>query len=390
MSDQVVGNVGEGGEGAAPEVRYMGLTMKSWTQIVILGGLFALTFLVCLRRLWLKTNPISGDPNWSHAVCVPVIGIYYVYANRNALLKQKAKPSWLGLPVVFLGLLTFVWGIYPGQNDFAKDAGMIVTLFGLTAYLVGWQMMRVLWFPILFLFCALPWPPLIYSKVALPLQELAARVAVMVLQTTDVNAFFNGTKIFMEGTNGEVRTLNVAEACAGLRSLMTFVTIGGAMAFLSSRPLWQKGLMTLSAVPIAIFCNVMRVSGQGLLDHYWSRSWSEGFAHQFAGMVMLIPAFFLLLLIGWLLDKIFVEVVPVVVDDPAAANAHMAAKLKSQAKAAGTPVYLPVERSYQTTRRSRAKLTAKKAAIAADQAATAQAAAPSATVKEPTTAEVKP
>jgi hypothetical protein len=148
--------------------------------------------------------------------------------------------------------------------------------------------------------------------------------------------------------------------------------------------------MTLSAVPIAISCNVMRVSGQGLLDHYWSRNWSEGFAHQFAGMVMLIPAFFLLLLIGWLLDKIFVEVVPVMVDDPAAVNAHVAARLKSQASAAGTPVYLPVERSYQTTRRSKTNLAAKKASLAAQQAAPATPAASSTTAQEPKTAEVKP
>jgi exosortase/archaeosortase family protein len=103
------------------------------------------------------------------------------------------------------------------------------------------------------------------------------------------------------------RVLNVAEACAGLRSLMTFITLGAAVAFLSNRPLWQKIIITISAIPIAIFCNVMRVAGQGLLDYYVSHAWSEGFAHQFAGLVMLVPAFFLILLVAWCVDHLFIE-----------------------------------------------------------------------------------
>src|SRR5439155_15636362 len=122
-----------------------------------------------------------------------------------------------------------------------------------------------------------------------------------------VNAARYGTKIQMIMPGGVIRDLNVAEACAGLRSLMTFITVGAAIAFLSTRPLWQKIVITVSAIPIAIFCNVMRVSGQGLLDHYVSRQLSESFAHQFVGLVMLIPAFFLILLVGWILDHIFIE-----------------------------------------------------------------------------------
>src|SRR5207249_12317181 len=152
---------------------------------------------------------------------------------------------------------------------------------------------------IVYLMCGIPWPPLVYSYIASPLQTLAAKVAVVVLKFTGVNAFRTGTKINMGGITEPLRTLNVAEACAGLRSLMTFSTVGVAVAFLSARPLWQKLIVVISAVPIAIFCNVMRVAGQGLLDHYVSRQLSESFAHQFVGLVMLVPAFFLILLVGW-------------------------------------------------------------------------------------------
>src|SRR5690606_20139016 len=127
------------------------------------------------------------------------------------------------------------------------------------------------------------------------------------LQTSGVESYVAGTKIFMAGEGGAWRTLNVAEACAGLRSLMTFITFGAAIAFLSARPLWQKLVITFSAIPIAIFCNTLRVAGQGLLDYHVSHQLSENFAHQFVGLIMLIPAFFLLLLVGWILDHLFIE-----------------------------------------------------------------------------------
>jgi exosortase/archaeosortase family protein len=140
------------------------------------------------------------------------------------------------------------------------------------------------------------------------LQQLAANTAVMVLKVTGVNANSSGTKIIMYGNGlGPPRMLNVAEACAGMRSLMTFITVAAAIGFLSARAMWQKITITASAVPIAIFCNVMRVSGQGLLDHYVSPKLSESFAHQFVGMIMLVPAFFLILFVGVLLDQVFIE-----------------------------------------------------------------------------------
>lgn len=251
-------------------------------------------------------------------------GLIYQFGTRIAPLSLEpyvqagglALAGWAVLNLVFnwglgtliFGLLLSAYGIYPGKNDFVWDFGMIVTIFGVVLLTCGWAVMKIAWFPIAFLVCGLPWPGLVYSKVAGPLQELAATAAVQTLQITGVAAERVGTKIFIDkGMGLPPRTLNVAEACAGMRSLMTFIAVAGAIAFLSSRPLWQKVVITLSAVPIAIFCNVMRVTGQGLLDHYVSQQLSESFAHQFVGMVMLVPAFFLILLVGWALDQLFIE-----------------------------------------------------------------------------------
>lgn len=343
---------------------YWGLRLSTWLQIAILALAMVALFWPNLRRLWAKTNPIYGEPNWGHSVIVPIIGLYYLYINREALLKAVVRPVlpgkpsslrlksigafvlagaglWLmssampgllgglgrhlgslaialviwaalalvldwGLASILFGMLGYAYGIYPGQNDFIKDLGMVITLFGVVLTLGGWGVMKIAWFPIAFLVCAIPWPDQVYSWVAGPLQKLAAEVAVGVLNLTGVLADREGTKIAI-GFGPDGRVLNVAEACAGLRSLMTFISVAAAMAFLSSRPLWQKLVITFSAVPIAIFCNVMRVAGQGLLDTYVSRELSENFAHQFVGVIMLIPAFFLILLVGWLLDRIFIE-----------------------------------------------------------------------------------
>lgn len=314
----------------------MGLKLETWVKIGTITALFAAVFWPNLRRLWDKTNPIYGEPNWGHAVCVPIIGLYFLYTNRDELLRQPVQTRWEGLLVMLGGILFYAWAIWPGQNDFFKDFGMVVALFGLVLLLSGWHVMKVAWFPIAFLVCLIPWPSLFYSRLASPLQALAASVSVGVLRFTGVDAINTGTKIRMMPFTPDERVLNVAEACAGLRSLMTFITVGAAVAFLSNRPLWQKIFITLTAIPIAIFCNVMRVAGQGLLDYYVSHELSEGFAHQFAGIVMLVPAFFMILLVGWVLDHLFIEEVdetPAVIQKrfaPAAA-ATLAASATSQA-----------------------------------------------------------
>ncbi|MGF1633128.1 MAG: exosortase/archaeosortase family protein [Phycisphaerae bacterium] len=410
---------------------WLGIPVVGWLAMLGVALLMVALYHFNLERLWKKTAPVIGEPNWSHSVCVPLIGIYYLYMRRSELLAAGLTPNlpryglggvraglsalvglgvacvvggvasllalrfeasapfgpgvawpltyggaalavlagvalhWntdrrgvlaavvimaggIGLNVlsstvlqntnpavagytsalgagvaVLAGLATFMnwglasvlaglvlsgYGIWPGQNDFVWDVGMVLTLFGVVLTLAGWAVMKIAWFPIAFLLCALPWPGLVYSKVALPLQFIAAEVAVVTLRLTGVKANVNGSQIFMSpGPGLPDRSLNVAEACAGMRSLMTFITVGAAVAFLSGRPLWQKIVITASAVPIAILCNVARVSGQGLLDFYVSQEWSQGFAHQFAGLVMLIPAFFMILGVAWVLDNLFVE-----------------------------------------------------------------------------------
>ena len=114
----------------------------------------------------------TAKPNWGHAVCIPIVGLYYLYINRDELLKQPARPAWTGLLVTLVGLAAFAYGIWPGQNQFFQGCAMILTLFGIVLMLSGWQIMKFAWFPIAFLICGIPWPALVYSYIASPLQTL--------------------------------------------------------------------------------------------------------------------------------------------------------------------------------------------------------------------------
>jgi len=349
---------------------WLGLPVSAWVIAGVVVFICALPgvglFWSNLQRLWLKTNLYNGSAEWAHATLVPLIGIYYLYLNLDELKRTKAKPvllgdfskwrwissatcilgglvTWFvgpiilsnfgyefkmlgqgliamgvaagvldwGLATLLGGLMTYAFGIYPGQNDYVKDLGMVMTLFGVVLTLCGWQIMKIAYFPILFLICALPWPGLFYSKLAMPLQDLAAGVGVGVMQLIGVDASKEGTSIwltFPPSTGKPAAAINVAEQCAGLKSLMTFVSIAAAIGYLSNRVLWQKLTIVASAIPIAILCNTFRVTLMGAATYWGFDEILTGFTHQFAGMLLLIvPGTLLLLLVTWAVDKLVVE-----------------------------------------------------------------------------------
>ena len=149
-----------------------GLRRSAWVKIGLVAFLFVGVFWPNLSRIWNKVNPIYGDPNWQHGIFVPLISLYFLYVNREELLKTPARASWVGLGVLIAGLLLSMYSVWPLQNDFVWDFGMVLTLFGVVLLTCGWQVMKIAWFPIAFLVCAMPWPGLFYSEIAWPLQTV--------------------------------------------------------------------------------------------------------------------------------------------------------------------------------------------------------------------------
>jgi len=284
------------------------IPMQGWLWIGVLGVLFILfhrTFL--WRMIRIATGQWGGD--WSHALIVPVISIYFVSQNRDRLAAIGRRVYWPGLIVLLVGLFGSAWSIYPIRNDMFQGYSMIVCLFGLVLFLMGPAMMRLLWFPIIYLSLGVKISDKYWEQIAWKLQLIAAKSATVVIQCLQVDATVKGSTIeitAMRGGQWVVEKINVAEACSGLRMLMAFIALGAAMAYLTDRAWWKRVVMLVLAVPIAMVVNIGRVTVIGLLTLV-DKGMASGDFHVFVGMLMLIPAAGLFMLVGWVLDRVVID-----------------------------------------------------------------------------------
>jgi exosortase len=215
---------------------------------------------------------------------------------------RRTRPFWGGLLLVGLVLLAQMALLATRPNNWLLGLSMIGMLFGLVMYLNGWRAMKLLWLPILFLCLAIPIPESQYNRLAYPLQEVAAAGARSMLQWLGVEITRKASNLQLVNVAGNTCDLTVAEACSGMRLLMAFFSLGVATAYLGTRPLWQRITLVIAAVPIAVLCNVLRVTITGYMFYVGRPDLGKGVLHAATGMLMLIPAFGLLWLLGWLLE----------------------------------------------------------------------------------------
>lgn len=296
------------------------ITWAGWIWIGVIGLLFGLLHQEFLYR----TSLIAlSNANWSHALIVPFISLYYIYYKRDQLQRHPPRVCPWGLPILLLGLFCYAFALYPVRNDMIRGYSMILTLFGLVLFLLGPRMMRVLWFPIAYLALAVKISDAPWNNLAWKLQNLASGGATLALKFIAVLMNFGvndrGTTIdltFMHHGQMVTQSLNVAEACSGLRMLMAFIALGVAIAFLSDRRWWQKVIISLSTVPIALGVNIARVTVVGVLYTY-NQAMATGEFHIFIGMLMLIPAAGAFFLLGWILDRLFIHDPKAAASEPA-------------------------------------------------------------------------
>jgi exosortase len=201
---------------------------------------------------------------------------------------------------LLLGLNLFVMGS-------ARNPDFWLPLAGYLLALGGWGVLRHTWFPIAFLLCAIPLPQRVYFQLTFPLRRLASHASAAFLNLLpDVETEVQGVVIdYMHG--GRSSSLNVEEACSGMRMMMAFCTLGLAMAYLGDRPLWHRAVMVACCVPIAVLCNTIRVCATGVLHVYGMEDLSQGTAHELLGLAMLPIALGLFALVGFVLRNLFVE-----------------------------------------------------------------------------------
>ena len=256
-----------------------------------------------LIRRWLH------DGNWSHGFLIPVFSFYFLASRREQLLGVRPRPYWPGAVILALSLALYFVSAWVWTMAYPQAVSIVGAVFGLTLLFGGWPVMRVAWFPILFLLLAVPLPARLYAELTLPLRMFAssAAAAVMPLFAPGLYAEAQAVVIDWSMPGGARGSLNIEDACSGMRLMMAFVSLGVAMAYLGERAAWQRIIMVLSCVPIAVFCNTIRVTATGLFYIYGCENLARGTPHQVLGILMLAIALGLYALIGYLLSHLFVD-----------------------------------------------------------------------------------
>ncbi|CAN5829599.1 exosortase [soil metagenome] len=297
------------------------LARKHLWRVLAISSALIFTYATVLPKL---ANTWWNDENYSHGLLIPLIIGYILWTQRERLARESTKPSTLwGAALVSLALLA-LWAGTAGAELFLQRISLVMILAGIIVYFWGFRILQLSLVPLGLLLLAIPIPTIVFNKIAFPLQLFASRCAVWSMSLFDIPVLRQGNIIELLPLGArETKKLEVVEACSGIRSLMTLVTLAvvfayfthprstsfsggerrGAIEWLKSYGFWRSAIIILSAVPIAILTNALRVSGTGVLAHYYGTEVADGFFHSFSGWVIYIAAFLLLFGVGWILDR---------------------------------------------------------------------------------------
>ncbi|SCX95176.1 exosortase/archaeosortase family protein [Desulfoluna spongiiphila] len=260
---------------------------------VLLAASFGFLYLGTLAEL---TSDWNTNPNFSHGYLVPLISGFLIWRRKEQLKALPITPSHLGLAVFGGGLLLFFVGTI-GAELFVMRCSMLVTLAGIILFCLGRQWAKALAVPVGYLVFMIPLPSIIWNKIAFPLQLMAASGAAHALPLFGVSVFREGNVLHLAST-----TLEVVDACSGLRSLMALLALGAAFAFISPLAPWKKWILFLSSVPVAVLVNVLRLTVTGMMAVYISPETAHGTMHDLSGMVAFGAAIFFLFVINQCLE----------------------------------------------------------------------------------------
>jgi exosortase len=249
--------------------------------VIALGLLYRTVLPAWLEDLWI-------DPNYSHGLLVPFAAAWLVYERRSRLAALAPRPAGSAVLIVLGGIVLLVAGTLAAEL-FTTRLSELIVITGLIGFILGYSYIRTLALPLAFLLFMVPLPDLILNAIAFPLQLLASQTAVSILQGIGVPALREGNVILLPNI-----TLEVAEACSGLRSLVSLGAMSVLLAALTLRGTVPRLVLIASSLPIAVITNSVRVSGTGVLAYHFGAQLAEGFLHSFSGWVVFVIALVLL------------------------------------------------------------------------------------------------
>jgi exosortase len=282
-----------------------------------------------------------NDENYSHGLLIPFVIGYILWLERKRLSEAGTRPAALWGAIGVGSSLFLLWVGTAGAELFAQRISLLIMLASVAIYFWGFHLLRLIAVPLSLFILSIPIPQIIFNRIAFPLQLFASRCAVAAMSFFSIPVLRQGNIIeLMPLGASEPKRLAVVEACSGIRSLMTLVTLAVVYAyftkpkgdvaqtlvcddvaepqtevcatqnklkfaghFLSSFTFWRSLILVVAAVPIAILTNALRVSGTGVLAHYYGTRVADGFFHSFSGWVIYIAAAVLLFATGWVLDR---------------------------------------------------------------------------------------
>ncbi len=282
------------------------LPVHNYVKMLIIGTLFGYLFRSEISGI---VNRWVSDSSWSHGFLIPLFSLYFIDQRKHEILNLRTRPNYLGLLFLICGILFHPFNVVHFQYGYLRPMVMIATLGAIVLFLGGWRLVKHTWLPIAFLIFAVPLPQRYYNAVTIPMRRWAAAVAGGLLNLVpDLEASVNGVVIdvFYRGQSLEP-ALDVAEACSGMRLLLAFMALGVAMAYLHERQLWQRLVLVASTVPIAIFCNIVRVTVTGFIYILIHPKYAQGIYHDMLGMAMLPLAFGLYGLLALFMANLFID-----------------------------------------------------------------------------------
>jgi EpsI family protein len=291
-----------------------------WKPFLIAAALAFLyaNVLVKLGRDWWT------DENYSHGLLVPFVIGFIVWAEFEVLKKLARKPNVLFGAVVVLSAVVLLFAGTLGAELFAQRISFVVMLAGIVVYFFGTKILPILAAPFVLLLLAIPIPQIIFNKIAFPLQIWASQMAVWGIRFFGVPTLRKGNviEILPEGAT-QIIALEVVEACSGIRSLMTLVTLALVLAYftgekngdselnnektwisrIKSFDFWRAVILMFAAIPIAVVTNAARVMATGVLTYYYGKQATENVWHEVSGWLVYVFALVLLLALNFVLKK---------------------------------------------------------------------------------------
>ena len=234
--------------------------------------------LVGLVKQW------DNDPNYSHGFFVVPLALYFAWERRVALASAVVRPLWGGLVVIAASLLVYLAGVM-GAELFLTRVSLIGLIAGSVLFLFGAAHLRILIFPLAFLFLMIPPPAVLFNQLALPLQLFASQMGEGLIAAAGVPVLRDGNVLHLP-----TRSLEVVEACSGIRSLISLLMLALVLGYFTERRLAARIAIAVAAVPLAIIANAIRVAGTGIASEWVSPAAADGFFHTFSGWLMFVVA----------------------------------------------------------------------------------------------------